>query len=168
MPKDEYTGPYALGDKYAKVTCGDEKDEHKDSLICPKCSKKLKSAPGYTNHVKNCCPDHLDKDPYQDRSNHQPKGVWELCLATFHEDLKAIDPQAYFITSGEAVIKAKRMYEDLQAAMVATKKLIGILEHLKGDAKYFETQWDMNRLLLKKKNPRPSSRSGKKNASKKQ
>jgi len=166
MSKDEYTGPYALGDKYAKVTCGDQKDENRENLECPKCGKQLKSSPGYTNHLKNCWPEELKKDPFQERHNHQPKGVWELCLETFHEDLKVVDPKAYFITSGEAVIKAKRMYEDFKAAMLASKKLISVLRHLKNDAKYLETQWDTNKLLLKKKNPRPSSRSGKKNAKK--
>jgi hypothetical protein len=194
MPaKDDYTGPYALGEPYAKVR--NSEDEDATSLACPKCSKKLKSTSGFTLHlkkccpenlgkkkkklkplscpkcsrelksasahtlhIKKCCPEYLNRSPYQERLPHHPKGVWELELSSFHKDLKLVDPAAYFITTGEAIIKADKLCEDLQAAFHAAERLRFILKELRGEAKYMETQWEMNRLLLKKKNPRASSR----------
>lgn len=153
---DEYTGPYATGESFAKVT-RKQPEQMVGSLVCPECKKKCKSSSGFTLHLQRCCPDRLDCD-YQDRMPHQPKDVWQLDLDNFHDDLKSIDPKAYFITSGEAVIKTEKLYEDLERAFHAAKELHHILKTLRGGAKYLETQWDMNRLLLKKKNPRPSSR----------
>jgi hypothetical protein len=124
IENEEYTGPYAIGDQYAKVV-------FKPFAIGSLC---------------------------QDRLPHQPDGVWCVDLNTFHADLKAIDPKAYFITSGEATIKATKLCEDLKAAHLVAKRLLVILKSLKSDAKYLETQWESDRLLLKKKNPRPSSR----------
>jgi hypothetical protein len=122
--KDEYTGPYALGDPYAKV------------VYKP-------FAPG------GSC---------EERMPHQPKNVWTLDVENFHENLKLIDPKAYFITSGEAVKKAEKLCSDLKDALQVAKKLVTILKALKSDAKYLETQRDNDMLLLKQKNPRPTSR----------
>ena len=155
---DDYSGPYAMGHQYARVVPDANEDLHKRKLECPKCGKKLKSTPGYTLHLQRCCPDHLDREPYQERLPHQPKGVWHLDLECFHESLKVIDPKAYFITSGEAVRKTERLCEDLRNALQAAELLQIVLKSLKGSAKYLETQWESNRLLLKQKNPRPTSR----------
>jgi hypothetical protein len=154
----DYSGPYAMGDPYARVTAEANEDEYKKRLICPKCDRALKSTSAYTLHVKKCCPDHLDREPYQRRQSHHPKGVWQLDICEFHQSLKVIDPKAYFITSGEAVRKTERLCEDLRDALHAASHLLVVLKTLKKDAKYLETQWESNRLLLKQKNPRPSSR----------
>lgn len=153
---NEYSGPYAMGDPYAKVSM-DNEDQNKKELKCPRCSKQLKSSSGFTLHLQKCCPDQLG-NPFQDRMPHQPKGVWELDLKDFHDSLKVIDPKAYFITTGEAVKKTEKLCSDLRDAAKAAEKLLTVLISLKGDAKYLETQWENNRLLLKQKNPRPTSR----------
>jgi len=122
--KNEYTGPYAQGEPYAKV------------VFNPFAKGEL-------------C---------QEREPHQPKSVWQLDIDNFHESLKVIDPRAYFTTSGEAVRKSERLCEDLKKALSVANRLRVILQSLKCDAKYLETQWENERLLLKQKNPRPSSR----------
>jgi hypothetical protein len=94
----------------------------------------------------------------QNRSPHQPKGVWHIDIANFHEALKAIDPKSYFITSGEAVRKTETLCTDLKNALQIANRLLTIFKTLKADAKYLETQWESDRLLIKTKNPRPSSR----------
>lgn len=123
MSNNNYTGPYAEGEPYAK-------------LIFKQFS------------IKNC----------EIREPHQPKAVWHINVKDFHENLKAIDPNRYFVTSGEAVIKAKTLCNDLSKALSAAKKLHSILKHFKGDASYLETQWEASRLLVKKKYTRPTSR----------
>ena len=151
---DEYTGPYALGTPYARIVS----ESIENDLVCPRCHKELRSQSGYTLHLKKCCPHHLNAVPYEDREPHQPKGVWELSIDDFHEHLKLIDPKAYFITSGEAIRKTERLCADLHDALNGAKCLLRALKAVKGKAKYLETQWEDNRLLLKQKNPRPSSR----------
>ena len=155
---NEYTGPYALGEPYAKVIPLNKEDKSKEDLVCPECNKQMKSPSGYTLHLQRCCPKHLEKEPYEDRQAHQPKNVWQLDLGVFGESLKAIDPNAYFITSGEAVRKAERLCLDYENALAASRELLEVLKAVKKDAKYLETQWESNRLLLKQKNPRPTSR----------
>jgi hypothetical protein len=122
--KDEYTGPYAQGEPYAKVV--------------------------YKPFAKG--------DLCQEREPHQPKNVWQIDIDNFNEALKVIDPRAYFTTSGEAVRKAERLHEDLKAMLAVVGRMKKIFVALKADAKYLETQWENERLLLKQKNPRPSSR----------
>ena len=122
--KDEYTGPYAQGEPYAKVV--------------------------YKPFAKG--------ELCQERAPHQPKAVWQVDIENFHEALKTIDPRTYFTTSGEAVRKTERLYEDLKGAMSVVNRMLTIFKALKADAKYLETQWENERLLLKQKNPRPSSR----------
>jgi hypothetical protein len=153
---EEYAGPYAQGDPYAKVM-NDPGVVKKKDLACPSCAKKMKSASGYTLHIKKCCPNR-DDGRYQSRLLQHPKGVWELKFELFSESLKVIDPKAYFITSGEAIRKTERLCEDFAAALHASGELLIALKHLKGSAKYLETQWENDRLLLKQKNPRPTSR----------
>jgi hypothetical protein len=122
--KDEYCGPYAEGERYAKI------------VFKPFAKGEL-------------C---------QEREPHQPNGVWWIDISGFHEALKAIDPKQYFITSGEAVKKTEQLCKDYKAGLQAATRLLTILTAHKGDAKYLETQWEGNKLLIKKKNPRPSSR----------
>ena len=125
MPnKDEYAGPYAQGERYAKVV--------------------------YKPFAKG--------ELCQERDPHQPKAVWCIDIGNFNEDLKAIDPRTYFTTSGEAVRKTEKLCADLKSALSVANRLLTILTSLKGDAKYLETQWENEKLLLKQKNPRPSSR----------
>lgn len=121
---NEYTGPYAEGDPYAKIV--------------------------YNPFAKG--------DLCQERSPHHPKGVWCIDIRSFHEAFKAIDPAQYFITSGEAVKKTEVLCADLKASLKVANRLLGIFKTLKADAKYLETQWENQRLLIKTKNPRPSSR----------
>lgn len=91
----------------------------------------------------------------EERADHQQEGVWQLDITNFHPDLKAIDPKAYFITSGEATIKADKLCEDLKKALIIANKLKLILKAHKSNAKYLESQWDNSKLLLKQKNSRP-------------
>lgn len=124
MSTNEYTGPYAEGEPYAKVVF----------------------KPFATG--KQC----------EEREPHQPKGVWHLDIDDFHDALKSITPRMYFVTSGEAVLKASKLCEDLAKALAVSKKMHTILKALKDDAQYLETQWENDRLLVKKKFTRPTSR----------
>lgn len=144
---------------------------------CEKCNRKLKSASGYTLHQTKCCTDSPDVfggnharivyKPFstakqcQQRDPSHPQGVWCLDIMNFHNQLKLIDPKAYFITSGEAVIKAQKLCSDLESACKITKKLVYILKAMRGGSKYLETQWENGMLLLKTKNQRASSRKSK-------
>lgn len=88
----------------------------------------------------------------QERREYHPKLVWELVLADF---LQKIDPKDYFCTTGEAVIKARKLEHDLFAAAGVARKLANTLEKkLRHPNIYLETQWADGRLLLKAKNPR--------------
>lgn len=94
------------------------------------------------------------------------------------KDIKSIDPNQYFITSGDAVEKAKILYahyvklrDELQALgstdqnminyttaiAFATEQAATMLEHLKkakGDHCFLETEWDCHVLYVKAKDPR--------------
>ena len=86
------------------------------------------------------------------REEHQPDGVWELVLNDF---LNAIDPKKYFVTSGEAVQKAKKLEEDIWSLAGKARSLRKMLEKAREPAVYLETEWiDGGRLILKRKNPR--------------
>jgi len=122
--KDEYTGPYAEGERYAKIV--------------------------YKPFAKG--------DLCQERSPHQPKEVWQIDIEAFNEGFKAIDPVQYFTTSGEAVRKTEILCNDLRACLNVANRLMNIFKALKGPSKYLETQWESGKLLIKIKNPRPSSR----------
>lgn len=92
----------------------------------------------------------LNKTGEERRSYHK-KDVWELDITTLVE---AVDPEDYFCTTGEAVIKTRKLEADLFAAAGVARKLGNILRKLRGENIYLETQWIGGRLLLKAKNPR--------------
>lgn len=101
-------------------------------------------------------PPYREQDPYcklgNNRELHQPETVWELILADF---VTGIDPKNYFVTSGEAVQKAKKLEEDIWLLAGKARKLRNLLEKARGSSTYLETEWtDGGRLLLKKKDPR--------------
>lgn len=82
---------------------------------------------------------------------HQPKNAWKVPINNF----KPIDPKSYFITSGEATVKVKKLEEDAWRLAGAIRSLRMQLEKTKGVNKYLETSWDEGRLIVKQKNPRP-------------
>jgi len=107
--------------------------------------------------------DQMQSEPYakvtpagEDRHEYQPRDVWELEITKL---LPSIDPLQYFRTTGEGVLKMRRLEADLFAAAGQARKLGNILEKLKDDNVYLETQWQDGRLLLKAKNPRKNKES---------
>lgn len=87
----------------------------------------------------------------EDRHPYHIKDVWELDIT---EMVQAIDPADYFCTTGEAVIKTRKLEADLFRAAGIARKLGNILKKLRGENVYLETQWVDGRLLIKAKNPR--------------
>ena len=87
----------------------------------------------------------------ENRRAYQPNDVWELDLNLF---VKKVDPTDYFVTTGEATLKARKLEADLFAMAGRARKLVNILLKLKGDNVYLETSWQEGRLLIKTKNPR--------------
>lgn len=80
-----------------------------------------------------------------------------------------IDPLEYFITSGDAVSKAKALLKDFKAilpkakgkyvtatkaSIKATEELIRKLEEARGEACFLETEWESHTLYVIPKNPR--------------
>lgn len=92
----------------------------------------------------------------EDRKTFQPKNVWELKL---YEFIDLIDPVDYFRSTGEAILKIRRLEADLFAAAGQARKIGNILDKLRDDNVYLETQWNDGRLLLKAKNPRKNRES---------
>lgn len=91
------------------------------------------------------------------KAPHHPDGIWELALSDF---VAPIDPKSYFITSGEAIQKTKKLLLDIADLADKTRKLLKELKKAKGKAVYLETDWtgDGSGLLyLRQKNPRPKS-----------
>lgn len=94
--------------------------------------------------------------------------------------LERFDPKSYYITSGDAVLKAEILKRDLWSYAGQVRKIFNknpnkklkkfeelawkaaggatrILNELKkarGDAQFFETEWRPPKLMLIKKNPR--------------
>jgi hypothetical protein len=87
----------------------------------------------------------------EERRVYHKKGVWELDITTL---IDSVDPADYFCTTGEAVIKMRKLEADLFAAAGIARKLGNILRKLRGENVYLETQWIGGKLLLKAKNPR--------------
>lgn len=82
----------------------------------------------------------------------QPKEVYEL--PEISKFLPAIDPAAYFTTSGEAVKKADKLVKDLYSAALTAKAFRDKLIKARGEKKYLETCREDGRLLVKAKDPR--------------
>lgn len=104
--------------------------------------------------------DEMEEFPYakvslskngEERRPYHKKDIWELDIDDL---LKAVDPKDYFCTTGEAVIKTKKLEADLFAMAGLARKLRNTLVKLRGENVYLETQWSDGRLLLKAKNPR--------------
>jgi hypothetical protein len=93
----------------------------------------------------------------EERRPYHPKKVWEFDLADLMgkcESLTGVDPLIYFRTTGEAIIKMRKLEADLFAAAGLARKIGNVLNKLKGDNIYLETTWLDGRLLIKAKNPR--------------
>ena len=87
----------------------------------------------------------------EERRPYHKKNIWTLDISEF---IKPIDPADYFCTTGEAVIKLRKLEADLFAAAGIARKLGNTLKKLRGEYVYLETQWTGGHLLLKAKNPR--------------
>lgn len=85
------------------------------------------------------------------RKEHQPEGIYQLIMKDF---MTPIDPNQYFITSGEAIAKAEKLEKDIWLMAGKARKLRNLLKKARGPAVYLETEWNDSRLLLKRKNPR--------------
>lgn len=84
------------------------------------------------------------------RNYHQP-GVCELILNDF---VQQVNPKSYFVTSGDAILKARKLESDLYREAGKVRKLVNALQKMKEDNVYLETSWNEGRLILKIKNPR--------------
>lgn len=90
----------------------------------------------------------LGKEPTED----QPDGVY---YANIYDYVPKIDPLQYFITSGEAILKAEKLEADLWKAAGLAKKFVSMLKKAKASAKFLETSVeDETIIILKRKNPR--------------
>lgn len=87
----------------------------------------------------------------ENRKSFQPKDTWELDLTDF---IGSVDPNDYFVTSGEATLKARKLEADLFQAAGRARKLVNTLKKLKDTNVYLESSWHDGRLILKAKNPR--------------
>jgi len=98
----------------------------------------------------------LDKEPYallgEEPLPRQPKDVWDITSAL--KELKAVNPNEYYITSGEAVKKAEKLVKDAYSLAVKSKAFLKKLQNARGKKKFLETSREENRLLVKSKNPR--------------
>jgi hypothetical protein len=101
-------------------------------------------------------PEYTELPPYaklgQEPIKPQPKGVWDMTEAL--NELQSIDPQSYYITSGEAIRKAEKLTKDAYSLAAKANNLHKSLIKAKSEAKYLETQREDGRLLVKKKSPR--------------
>jgi hypothetical protein len=87
---------------------------------------------------------------------HQPKEVWRIDV---YGSVPHIDPMTYFMTSGEAVVKAKRLEADLWQAAAKARKFANLLQKTKGKNKYLELELVGGGIVLvKTKNSRPNPR----------
>lgn len=77
-----------------------------------------------------------------------------ICCLIISEYLKTIDPERYFITTGEAIHKMDIMIKDANDFIKAAKKLKKSMIKAKASSKYLETGWEDGILVLKQKNLR--------------
>lgn len=90
----------------------------------------------------------------EERYDNHKQGVWEFDLDDF---VKPIEPKKYFVTTGDAVCKTKRLISDIENLLSDSKKMLEILEKIRGSNVYLETRWENGKLLLLIKNPRNTS-----------
>lgn len=74
----------------------------------------------------------------------QPKGIWELRL-----NLPAVDPAAYFTSSGEAAQKADKLVSDLFSVCMSARYLRDCLRRIRGKHDFLQCTWDNGRLVLR-------------------
>ena len=93
---------------------------------------------------------------------HQPKDAWQFSVLDF---VPHVNPVSYFCTSGEAVIKAKKLEQDLWQAAAAARKFVNVLTKTRAKHKYLEFQITGERSsegrqmsIVKTKDPRPNQR----------
>jgi hypothetical protein len=93
---------------------------------------------------------------------HQPKDTWQFNVIDF---VPNVNPNNYFCTSGEAVIKAKKLEQDLWQAAAAARRFTNVLIKTRGKHKYLEFQITGDRYqdgrqmsVVKTKDPRPNQR----------
>jgi hypothetical protein len=87
---------------------------------------------------------------------HQRKEAWKIDVRA---SVPHVDPMAYFMTSGEAVIKAKKLEADLWKAAAAARKFANLLEKARGKHKYLELELVGGGIaIVKTKDPRPNPR----------
>jgi hypothetical protein len=103
------------------------------------------SVPAYQEPEQYC---RLGNTPKE----HQPDGIYQLNMKEF---MPAIDPNAYFVTSGEAVAKAERLEKDIWLMAGKARQLKNLLKKARGPAVYLETERHPDgSVILKRKNPR--------------
>lgn len=95
----------------------------------------------------------------ENRLSHDTKDFDEDVYTMVIDDLiGTLDPNDYFITSGEAIQKVKQLEKDAWRLAGEARKLVKLMEQAKGSAKYLEVTWEEGILTLKRKNPRKKSR----------
>lgn len=77
-----------------------------------------------------------------------------ICCVIISEYLKIIDPEKYFVTTGEAIQKMDSMINDANNFIKAAKKLKKSMLKARSNSKYLETGWEDGILVLKQKNLR--------------
>lgn len=87
----------------------------------------------------------------EERESHQPKDTYLLIMDKY---LKAIDPNDYYLPSGEAIAKMEALIKDMQEELVKAKELHQKLVDLRGTNKYLETEAAEEGIILRIKNPR--------------
>lgn len=136
--------------------------EEDEELVCTYCGRAdFGSKSGHTLHVKKCAEKfsalaESHDGPYNyvggPLREDKQKGVFELIVDEF---VKTIDPNRYYVTSGEAVAKAEALEKDLWRAAGDARRLVKILKETRGEALRLECGWSgEGRLILKQKNPR--------------
>ena len=147
-----------------------------DKIKCPICDKEISSGGcPRTSHLRSHVrkgearevkikgklvfesskepPRYIEPDPYaklgETPEPPQPTGVWDI--TEILASLTAIDPQSYYITSGEGVRKADKLVKDLYSIAVKARAFKRKLERAKGKAKFLETCRENNRILVKQK-----------------
>jgi hypothetical protein len=101
------------------------------------------------------------------------------------QDVPSIDPETYYVTSGDAICKTEQLHKDLwilvgkiqklvnqkptkkmaaylkalYGCAVRSKNLINKLKIAKGDAVFLETEWRDRKVIAVAKNPRPKIKS---------
>jgi len=95
----------------------------------------------------------------EDPEKGQSKKAWILDIDSYQK----IDPQKYFVTTGEATVKIEVLVKDLENLTKNIKKLKKQLIKTKDESDYLETCWEGGNLIVKKKEKRSRSKKMDKN-----